>query len=63
MTKSELRRKLLAYFFTNPENNLCLREIASILEEDAGNLSKELSRLENEGIFICNIKRLEKLVK
>jgi len=60
ITKSELRRKLLAYFFTNPESNLYLREIATILEEDAGNLSKELFRLEREGIFIATIRGNQK---
>lgn len=60
MTKSELRRKLLAYFFTNPESNLYLREIATILEEDAGNLSKELTRLEKEGVFIATIRGNQK---
>lgn len=54
ITRSVLRRKILAYFFTNPESNLYLREIASLLDEDPGNLSKELKRLEKEGIFtVC----------
>jgi len=51
ITKSTLRRKILAYFFTNPESKLYLREIAIIINEDPGNLSKELARLEKEGIF------------
>lgn len=53
LTKSELRRKLLAYFFTNPENKLYLREIAVIIKEDPGNLSKELSRFVQEGLFMA----------
>lgn len=52
ITKSNLRKKLLSYYFSNPEAEHYLREIASILEVDPGNLSKELVRLENEGIFI-----------
>lgn len=51
LTKSRLRRKLLSYFFTNPQSSLYLREIASILEEDPANLSREMSKLEKEGIF------------
>ncbi|MBU2598249.1 MAG: nucleotidyltransferase domain-containing protein [Actinobacteria bacterium] len=51
ISKSNLRRKILSYFFTNPDSNLYLREIANIINEDPGNLSRELSRLENEGIF------------
>lgn len=52
MTKSRLRQKLLGYFFTNLEANLYLREISSLLKEDAGNLSKELANLEKKGIFV-----------
>lgn len=60
ITRSELRRKLMAYFYTNPESKLYLREIASILNQDAGNLSKELSRLEEEGIFIAEMRGNQK---
>ncbi|MBL7171072.1 MAG: nucleotidyltransferase domain-containing protein [Candidatus Omnitrophica bacterium] len=49
--RSRTRQKLLAHFFTNPNSNLYVREIASILSEDPGNISKELYRLENAGIF------------
>ena len=49
MTKSRLRRKLLSFFFTNPDTNLYLREISAILKEDPGNLSKEFNKLEKEG--------------
>jgi predicted nucleotidyltransferase len=52
LTKSKLRLKLLAYFFTNQEAKLYLREIAGLLGEDPGNLSKELSLLTKEGIFV-----------
>lgn len=51
-TRSKLRQKVLAYFVTNQDSNLYLREIASILKEDAGNLSKELRRLEEAGVFM-----------
>lgn len=51
ITKSLLRRKILAYFFTNPDSEFYLREIAGLINEDAGNLSKELARLEKEGVF------------
>ena len=52
LTKSRLRRKILSYFYTNPGARLYLREIASILKEDPGNLSKEFFKLEEEGVFI-----------
>lgn len=51
LKKSILKRKFLTYFFTNPDSNLYLREIANIIDADPGNLSRELSKLEKEGIF------------
>jgi predicted nucleotidyltransferase len=55
LTKSRLRQKILAYYFTNPAKHLYVRQLASILEEDPGNISKELSRLNKEGVFIAEI--------
>jgi len=52
LAKSALRRKILLYFFTNPDSRLYVREIAKIAGVDAGNLSKELSRLERDGVFV-----------
>lgn len=49
--KSDLRKKLFLYFFTNPESRHYLREIAQLLEVDPTNLSRELKRLEGEGVF------------
>ena len=60
ISKSKLREKLLSYFFTNPDTNLYLREIAAILKEDPGNLSKELAKLEKEGIFVSALRGNQK---
>lgn len=60
VTKSRLRQKLLSYFFTNPEADLYLREISSLLQEDAGNLSKELASLEKKGIFVSHTRGNQK---
>lgn len=60
ITKSKLRQKLLTYFFTNPQAALYLREISAFLGEDAGNLSKELLRLEKTGIFISYMRGNQK---
>ncbi|MEJ2745414.1 MAG: nucleotidyltransferase domain-containing protein [bacterium] len=49
--RSKLREKLLAYFFSNPGASHHLREIASLIGADPGNLSKELKRLCAEGVF------------
>ena len=50
-TGSKLKSKLLSYFFTNPEKSLYVRELGIILDLDPGNLSRELRKLEQEGIF------------
>lgn len=51
ITRSSLRSKLLAFYFTNPGTRLHLRELAEKLDENAGNLSRELKRLTDEGLF------------
>jgi len=63
LTKSKLRRKILQYFFTNPEQESYLREIARKFQEDPSNLSKEMIRLEKEDIFISNYKGKQKYYK
>jgi len=60
IAKSELRKKLMLYFFANSEVSLYVREIAQILDIDAGNLSKELSRLERMGVFTCKMRGNQK---
>jgi len=55
-----LRQKIFSYYFTNPGRSLYVRQLASILKEDPGNLSKEFSRLEKEGVFIAEIKGNQK---
>ena len=63
LTKSKLRRKILQYFFTNPEQESYLREIARKFQEDPSNLSKEMIRLEKENIFVSNYKGKQKYYK
>ncbi len=58
--RSPLREKLFGYFFTNPEEKLYLREIAVKIKVDPANLSRELKRLEKEGIFISEKSGLQK---
>jgi len=52
LTKSTLRKKLLAYFFTNPEGECYVREIAKLINVDPTNLSRVLRNFETEGIFV-----------
>ncbi len=50
--KSNLRKKLFLYFFTNPDRRHYLRETAELLKVDPTNLSRELRRLQAEGVFL-----------
>ena len=45
-----MRRKILSYFFSNTDYELYLRELVRLINEDPGNLSKELSRLEKSAV-------------
>ena len=49
--RSKARQRLLAYYFTNSAARLHLRDLAERLSIDPSNLSKELGRLEREGLF------------
>ena len=49
--RSKARQRLLAYYFTNPTARHHLRDLADQLSIDPSNLSRELRRLEREGLF------------
>ncbi|MCL5774244.1 MAG: nucleotidyltransferase domain-containing protein [Firmicutes bacterium] len=48
---SKLRRRLLALFFTNPENRYYVRQLEGLLGFSAGNIRNELLRLKRENLF------------
>ena len=48
---TNLRKKLLTYSFTHPDSEYYVRELAGIIGADAGNLSRELRKLEEEGLY------------
>jgi predicted nucleotidyltransferase/DNA-binding HxlR family transcriptional regulator len=48
---SKARQRLLAYYFTNPSARHHLRDLAERIGVDPSNLSKELRRLERDGLF------------
>ena len=48
---STLRRKLLAYFYLNRSARVYVRQLAGVLGVDSTNLSRELARLEREGLL------------
>jgi predicted transcriptional regulator with HTH domain len=45
LLNSKLKRKLLTYSFTHPDESYYVRELAYLTQEDPGNLSRELKRL------------------
>jgi predicted nucleotidyltransferase len=58
--RSEARRRLLVYYFTNPNARHHLRDLANRLSTDPSNLSKELRRMEREGLFRSEISGRQK---
>jgi predicted nucleotidyltransferase/predicted transcriptional regulator with HTH domain len=58
--RSKARRKLLAHYFTNLTARHHLRDLAERLSVDPSNLSKELSRLEREGLFRSEVSGRQK---
>ena len=51
LVKSKLRQRLLIYSFSHTDKSYYVRELADLIKEDAGNLSKELKKLEKEGLY------------
>lgn len=58
--KSKLRAKLLAFYFSRPEAELYLSELARAIEADPMNLSRELAKLEKENIFLSRMSGKQK---
>jgi predicted nucleotidyltransferase len=49
--RSELRRKLLTFFYVNRTARVYVRQLAAALEADSTNVSRELARLAQEGLL------------
>jgi predicted nucleotidyltransferase len=58
--RSKARQRLLTYYFANPAARLHLRDLAGRLDIDPANLSKELRRLETEGLFRSEVSGRQK---
>lgn len=58
--RSKTGQRLLAYYFTNPTARLHVRDLAKRIGVDPSNLSKELRRLEREGLFRSEIEGRQK---
>jgi len=48
---TKLRKNLPGYSFNHPDGSFYVREFSGLIQEDPGNLSRELRRLEEEGIY------------
>jgi predicted transcriptional regulator with HTH domain len=53
---TKLRKKLLAYSFNHPDESFYVRELSALIQGDPGNLSRELRKLEEEGIYRSTIR-------
>jgi predicted nucleotidyltransferase len=49
--RSELRRKVLTFFYVNRNARVYVRQLAVALDADSTNVSRELARLEQEGFL------------
>ncbi len=58
--RSKARQRLLAYYFTNATARHHLRDLAERLSIDPSNLSKELRRLQDEGLFLAEVSGRQK---
>jgi predicted nucleotidyltransferase len=58
--RSKARQRLLAYYFADQRTRLHLRGLAKRLNIDPSNLSKELGRLEREGLFRSEVSGRQK---
>jgi predicted nucleotidyltransferase len=58
--RSTARQRILVYCFTNPTARHHLRDLAARLCIDPSNLSKEMGRLEREGLFRSEVSGRQK---
>ncbi len=60
LVKSKLREKLLVFAFAHSTESFYVRQIATLIDTDPGNLSRELRKLAEEGVFNSSIKGKER---
>lgn len=54
--RSQITKKVLGFFFLNPDAENYINELARILKVDLGNLARKLRELEAEGIIASEMK-------
>lgn len=61
LLNTKLRKKLLTYSFTHPDEQFYVRELSLLIDGDPGNLSRELRKLEEEeGLYVSTVRGKEK---
>ena len=58
--RSKLHQALLGYYFSNPEAEHYVRELARILSFNVAHLSRELNLLARSGMFVSFMRGREK---
>jgi len=58
--RSQITKKVLGYYFINPEKTHYINELANLLSVDPGNLFRKLKELEQEGILISETRGNQK---
>jgi len=52
ITKSEIRKKIILLFIYNPGKSYYINEIARLIKTSAGNVQRELKKLEENGLLL-----------
>lgn len=58
--RSQITKKVLGYYFLNPERSHYINELANLLSVDPGNLFRKLKELEQEGILVSETRGNQK---
>jgi predicted nucleotidyltransferase len=58
--RSKLRSRLLSHFYVNRKSRVYVRHLATLLQVDSTNLSRELARLESEGFLRFEVEGRQK---
>lgn len=58
--QSKFTNEIIGYFFVNPTKRLYLKKLSEVLDVDAGNLSRQIKKLEVDGIINSEIEGRQK---
>jgi predicted nucleotidyltransferase len=58
--RSQITKKVLGYYFLNPDRKHYINELADLLRIDPGNLFRKLKELEQEGVLVSEARGNQK---